>query len=340
MTTDTMRGSLFAQLSREIKAEGLLDRRPGYYLTKISLTVAAFAGLWVILVLLGPSWWSLAVAGAMAIVSTQLAFIAHDAGHKQIFRGRRANDLLGVALAEGGVGISYGWWIDKHNRHHAHPNHEGHDPDIEPGVFVFVGTDALNRGPLARAWYRMQAYTFLPMLLLEGLNLRFAGLQALAGRREMRYRKLEIVLFGLHVAGYLGTLFAVLTPVQAIVFIAVHQGLFGVYMGCSFAPNHKGMRILTADEDMDFLRRQVLTSRNVTGGRVIDGVLGGLNYQIEHHLFPNMPRPTLRLAQPIIQRFCEEHGVSYEQTGLFDSYRRSIGHLGAAGRAEPAVTSV
>jgi fatty acid desaturase len=333
MSTETMRGSLYAQLARQVKTAGLLDRRPGYYLTKISLTAGAYAGLWAIVVLIGPSWWSLAVAGVMAVVSTQLAFIAHDAGHKQIFRGRRANDLTGVLIADLAVGLSYGWWIDKHNRHHAHPNQEGRDPDIEPGVLVFVATDTQGRGRVARMWFGLQAYIFLPLLLLEGLNLRVASARALAGRQEMRHRRLEITLFVLHLVAYTGTLFVLLTPGQAIAFIAVHQGLFGLYMGCSFAPNHKGMPILSADEEMDFLHRQVLTSRNVTGGPVVDLALGGLNYQIEHHLFPSMPRPTLRRAQPMIRRFCEENGVAYTETGLIDSYRQALGHLDTAGRS-------
>ena len=82
----------------------------------------------------------------------------------------------------------------------------------------------------------------------------------------------------------------------------VQQGLFGLYLGCSFAPNHKGMPTLTEADRLDFLRRQVLTSRNVRGGCLVDFVLGGLNYQIEHHLFPSMPRPNLRHAQPIVRR--------------------------------------
>jgi fatty acid desaturase len=333
MSTETMRGSLYAQLARQVKTAGLLDRRPGYYLTKISLTAGAYAGLWAIVVLVGPSWWSLAVAGVMAVVSTQLAFIAHDAGHKQIFRGRRANDLTGVLIADLAVGLSYGWWIDKHNRHHAHPNQEGRDPDIEPGVLVFVATDKQGRGRVARMWFGLQAYIFLPLLLLEGLNLRVASARALAGRQEVRHRRLEITLFVLHLVAYTGALFVFLTPGQAIAFIAVHQGLFGLYMGCSFAPNHKGMPILSADEEMDFLHRQVLTSRNVTGSPVVDLALGGLNYQIEHHLFPSMPRPTLRRAQPMIRRFCEENGVAYTETGLIGSYRQALGHLDTAGRS-------
>jgi Fatty acid desaturase len=79
--------------------------------------------------------------------------------------------------------------------------------------------------------------------------------------------------------------------------------MLGLYLGSVFAPNHKGMPILSRDDDSDFLRRQVLTARNVRGGRLTDLLLGGLNYQIEHHLFPSMPRPSLRRAQPLVHAY-------------------------------------
>ena len=114
-------------------------------------------------------------------------------------------------------------------------------------------------------------------------------------------------------------------------FLLVQQGLFGVYLGCSFAPNHKGMAIFGKDEKVDYVRRQVLTSRNIRGGRFTDWLLGGLNYQIEHHLFPSMPRPSLRRAQTLVRTYCARHGISYYETGLFDSYAQVLRHLHAVG---------
>ncbi|HEY0000371.1 MAG TPA: acyl-CoA desaturase [Actinoplanes sp.] len=328
---------MYAQLARQVKAAGLLERRPGYYAIRISATLLAYAAVWVAVIVIGASWWVLLVAPAMAGAYTQLAFIGHDAGHKQIFRGRRANDFLGIAAADLGVGLSYGWWIDKHNRHHAHPNQEGHDPDIEPGPLIFVdGHAGTRRNFVTRTWMRLQAYLFFPLLLLEGINLRVASIRSLAGREagSARYRLLEITLFAVNIGGYLAVLFVLLAPGQAAAFMGVHLGLFGLYMGCAFAPNHKGMPVLSADDTTDFLHRQVLTSRNVDGGRFIDGLLGGLNYQIEHHLFPSMPRPNLRRAQPMIRRFCLEQGIPYAQTGLFDSYRQALRHLHLIGRTD------
>jgi len=133
----------------------------------------------------------------------------------------------------------------------------------------------------------------------------------------------------LHLVAYAAALLLVLSPLQALVFFLVHHAVFGVYLGMTFAPNHKGMPHPTGAED--YLRKQVLTSRNVKGGRLTDVALGGLNYQIEHHLFPAMPTPNLPQAQPIVRAYCEQVGISYEETGLISSYRQALRHLHAVG---------
>jgi fatty acid desaturase len=143
----------------------------------------------------------------------------------------------------------------------------------------------------------------------------------------------------IHFAGYLTAVFLVLSPVKAVVFIIVQQGLFGLYLGCSFAPNHKGMPILDAADRSDFLRRQVLTSRNVRGGWLTDFALGGLNYQIEHHLFPSMPRPNLRRSQTLIEAFCRQHDLTYCQASLSGSYGQAMRHLNAVGSPAPGAAA-
>jgi fatty acid desaturase len=145
----------------------------------------------------------------------------------------------------------------------------------------------------------------------------------------VRHRGIEAALLAVHLIGYLAVLFLMLPAGKAFAFLAVHQMLFGVYLGCTFAPNHKGMPMPT--EDLDFLRKQVLTSRNVRGGTLVDIVLGGLNYQIEHHLFPSMPTPHLRRARPIVRQFCAERQVPYTETSLIRSYAEALRHLHRVG---------
>ena len=326
-----MQGSDYAQLSRQVRATGLLRRRRGYYSLKIGANLLLLAGGWAVFFLLGRSWWQMLVAVFLGVMFTQTGFIGHDAGHRQISGSKRADDLIGRIHGNLLIGLSYGWWTSKHNRHHAHPNQVGRDPDIGGRAVAFTPEQARARGGLGRWLAGYQAWLFFPMLLLEGLHLHVAGFRTLLGRRSTTVKVAEGAMLGAHILGYLAAVFLVLSSVQAVAFLLLQQGVFGVYLGCSFAPNHKGMAVFGEDEKIDFLRRQVVTSRNIRGGWFTDFALGGLNYQIEHHLFPSMPRPSLRHAQEPVRAFCEQHGIAYHETGLVDSYVQVLRHLNTVG---------
>jgi fatty acid desaturase len=329
-TLDVRRRSAsdFAELSQMVRGAGLLDRRPGHYAVRVGLTLAALGGAWIAFVYLGDTWWQLVIAVILAVIWAQVSFIGHDAGHKQIFRGRRANDAVG--LVHGGlVGLSYGWWVGKHSRHHANPNHED-DPDLDIPILAFTAGQGRAKQGFSRWTTKYQAFLFFPLLLLEGVSLHWSSVEAV-WRGQTRRRVLEKTLLVAHAVAYFAAVFVVLSPGKALVFLAVHQGLWGLYMGCSFAPNHKGMPTATDEAGWDFLRKQVLTSRNVCGGPWVDAVLGGLNYQIEHHLFPSMPRPNLRHARPVVQAFCTARGIAYHESGLLRSYGDVLRHLHAVG---------
>ena len=326
------RGSDYAGLSRQVRAARLLDRTPWRYGLRIAATVLFFLACWWALVAIGQSWLVLVPAVLLGVASTQVAFLGHDSGHQQIAATRTGNTVVGLLAGNLLTGLSIGWWIDKHVRHHANPNKEDHDPDIGEGVFAFTTAQAANRtGRLPRAIARNQAVLFFPLLTLEGLNLHVASVRWLFRARGGRLRRTELLLLSAHMLAYLGVVLWVLSPVLAVAFVAVHQAVFGLYMGCSFAPNHKGMPIIGAEQKLDYLRRQVVTSRNVRGGWFVDQLLGGLNYQVEHHLFPSMPRTHLRKAQRLVQTYCAQHRIPYTETSLFASYACALRYLHALG---------
>lgn len=326
-------GSDYAQLSRVVRQAGLMDRRPGDYAWRIAITVFLLASGWAGFVLVGNSWWQLAVAVFLAVMFTQVGFLGHDAGHRQICASRRLSYALGIAMGNLGIGLSFGWWVAKHNRHHANPNTEGADPDIMLRALAMTPSQARASRGVSRILFRCQAFLFFPMLLGEAFSVHVASIRALSSRAG-QHRLAETVLLAVHFAAYLAVVFLVLSPAKATLFIVVQQGLFGLYLGVSFAPNHKGMPILRREDKHDFLRRQVLTSRNVRGGWLTDLALGGLNYQIEHHLFPSMPRPSLRRSQPLIREFCQQKGLPYAQASLIGSYAQALRYLRAVGTAE------
>ncbi len=330
LDTPTTANSLdYGELSQQIRDAGLLRRRYGYYAVKISLNVLVFAGGWVAFVQVGDSWWQLFLAVFFAVMFGQLSFIGHDAGHKQIFRTGRANDVVGFWHG-GMVGLSYTSWMAQHTRHHANPNHEDDDPDIHIPAIAFTTDQAAARHGFFRWMAKYQAILFFPLLLLEGFSLHIASVKALFSK-NLRSRKVEICLVIGHFAAYLTAVFLVLSPLTGVIFILVHQCLWGLYMGCSFAPGHKGMPTIPTGQTLDFLRKQVLTSRNVRGGRWVDFTLGALNYQVEHHLFPSMPRPNLRHAQPIVHAFCAQKDIEYTQCGWPATYGHVLRHLHAVG---------
>jgi fatty acid desaturase len=324
-------GSEFAPLLRTVKGRGLLERRYAWYARCIAANALALAAIGTGIVLVGDSWLTLLLAPLLAVFGARTAFIGHDAGHSQIAGDKAVNRLIGLVHGNLLLGMSYSWWNDKHNRHHANPNHIDKDPDVVADILVFTGEQAKDRSGFRHWLTRNQAWLFFPLTLLEGIALKVHGFQDLR-RQPRRERVVEGALLVGHVVAYATLLLVSMSPGKALAFAALHQALFGLHLGLAFAPNHKGMEMPDPNGDRwGHLRRQVLTSRNIRGSALTDWFLGGLNYQIEHHLFPSMPRPNLRLAQPLVRAHCQDVGIPYVETGLVDSYRQALRHLHEVG---------
>ena len=158
------------------------------------------------------------------------------------------------------------------------------------------------------------------------------GIRRLVRRRD-RAAGVEALLIVLHAALYLTVVLWVLSPLKALAFVAVQQGVFSLYLGISFAPNHKGMPIIDSAAKAGFARRQVVTARNISGGPLTTLMLGGLNRQIEHHLFPSMPRPNLRRVEGLVRDFCVAADLGYCEDSFVGSFRQIVHHLSEAGAA-------
>jgi fatty acid desaturase len=323
----------FRALALQVRAMGLLERRPGYYGAKITLTAAAYFAGWVLFVMAGNSWRALAVAPLLGVVFTQMGFIGHDAGHNQVFGTRRRNRILGLTVGNALIGLSFGWWVPKHNAHHAHPNEMGRDPDIGEAARLASPDAPGNRGGPLEAWLaRWQAPLFFPLMLLRSSGMHVLGVKRLLQRRD-HASAAEAALLLLHAALYLAVVLWVLSPLKALAFIALQQAVFSVYLGISFAPNHKAMPIIEPGTAAGFARRQVVTARNITGGPLTTFALGGLNRQIEHHLFPSMPRPNLPRVEGLVRDFCAATDLGYSEENFVESFRQIIHHLSQAGKA-------
>lgn len=328
----TRTGSDFAPLMEQVRGLGLLRLRRRRYAFLIAVDLLALAAVWTVIGLVGNTWWQMFLALPLAIFTVRMIFVAHDVGHRQVARTRRVNTVAGYLVGDLILGLSARWWIDKHSKHHANPNEIGRDPDVGVGAICWTTEQAMGRSR-AMAWLgRHQGQLFFPLLMLEALNLH-------VGSVRMARSLKELVMLAVHVAAYVGVLLFAMGPGKAAVFILVHQALIGLHLGCAFAPGHKGMPMPPPGSRWDFLRKQVLTTRNVKGGPATDWFLGGLNYQIEHHLFPGMPRPHLRKTQTLVRAHCAKLGVAYAEESLVSSFAITIRHLQTVGRS-PATVSV
>jgi fatty acid desaturase len=325
----------FTELSQRIRGDGLLGRRGGYYAVKVPATLGALLALLLAAVLIGDSWWNLLVAAGLAFMLAQVGFISHDAGHRQVTRRRRGNDAIGLIMANLLSGVSFSWWMNKHNRHHAYTSLEGKDPDIEPGALVYTAEQAKSRGPLGSLFARVQSLTLVPLMSLEAINLHIASVVSIAKKRD-RATLLEAGLLLGHAAIFFVAPFLILSPLRALAFVLVTQLLLGLYLGASFLTNHVGMPTLAGGDELGFVRRQVLTSRNLAGSRLVGFLFGGLDSQIEHHLFPTMPRPNLRLARIVVREFCAERRIAYAEQHPLRAYSDIFRHLQEVGRGRAA----
>lgn len=323
----------FTELMARIKNEGLLRRSYGFYWSLLIGLPLLLVGLGAVSVWLGDSWWQLAMAVGLSVVMTQIAFIGHDAAHRQIFATGPANERAALVMANLFVGMGLGWWKRKHSRHHGAPNQVGSDPDIETGAVVFTPQGLEDRTtPLQRWVTGKQGWFFFPLVSLVGLQMTVDSFKHLFARGPVKKRALELTLLTLRHGGLIVFAFLVMPPVIAVSFLVVQLLVLGFYLGMSFAVNHIGRPIVPKGVKVDFLRRQVLMSRNISGGLPVSILLGGLNFQIEHHLFPSMSRPNLARTAPIVREHCRRLGVDYHEVSLRKGYAEVGRYINEVGR--------
>jgi fatty acid desaturase len=315
----------YAELKGLLVRQGLFARQPRYYTWKILQTLSGF-GLALGLLLTAERFWlQLLDAAWLACVFTQAAFLGHDAAHRQVFHSSRKTTVF-CLLCTLLTGISYSWWTEKHNRHHRHPNHLERDPDVRLRFITFAEASRQTAPGVRRVLVKHQAWWFVPMVLLEGFAIRIHSIAFLRSQRA-RVPVVEPLCMAVHIGLYLGGVFALLGLWPGMAFMLVHQMLFGLYMGSVFAPNHKGMLMQPGGCQLDRLRQQVLTARNVRSHPVTDFWFGGLNYQIEHHLFPSLARNQLKAAQVTVRAFCHARAIPYHETSVVQAYRDTLRHL-------------
>src|SRR5450755_4235316 len=330
----------YGELRLAVIRAGLLDRAYAYYLGRASLSFLLLAVGVSLPFLLTPSLPAL-VGSALAIGfgSVQVALVGHDAGHLAVFRSARNNWVLGSICWSLSLGISFRYWQDRHNRHHANTNDASADPDLQWAGLVAYSEVVASARPNRSAWLTRYQATLGPLYsLFLPFAFRVEGWQFTLVRLRGARRAIEAALMIVSTVAWL-------LPAAALgwwwlaVFV-LSQSLAGVYLALVIAPNHKGMPMWPPGTSLSFLERQVLSSRNVTPNRTSDFVFGGLNYQVEHHLFPTMPRVHFSAARKLVMPFCAAHGLPYTEMGAWASYRLVIAEVRRVARVTSAPSAV
>ena len=340
--TATLTGtpSNFSQVLNLVREAGYLKKKPSFYIIRLVVISVIASGLWTGAGFLAwaatiNGWWmvlAFAIVALLGVMSAQYGFIAHEAAHRQIFRNNKLNDWTGLILANLFAGLSYGFWLKKHNKHHQRPNQIGEDPDIAIRVLSFTTESKMSKKGIERWFSDRQGYLFPLLLLFTGFDLLLDSVAGMGRKdRSIGIRVLEFSLMLIRQFAPYVVLAIMFGPFWAMAMWFVMMMSFGFFMGAAFAPNHKGMPLVEKDSSLDFFSRQVLTSRNIKGSWLKDNLMGGLNYQVEHHLFPSMARPYLRKTHQIVSEYCRQNDVTLVEMNLLASYKTIMQHLNKVG---------
>jgi fatty acid desaturase len=328
----------FRVLKAKIEDAGLMKASPVYYTYK-TVTTLLFLIASIILLFVDSSYWLLS-AISMGMFFQQAGWLSHEYCHHQIFSNRKFNDSMGYFMGNLLQGFSVTWWKERHNCHHASTNILEADPDIDNlPLFIwtkqdferFQGWDLLgpNTTKILKHTLPYQAYYFLPFCNLLRLIWCLQSARFVADMKDHENKvyqsrsTLEKSLLIGHWSWYMAVLLFLVpwtfTAKISFFFITQFIGGFGIAIIVFFnhyACEHFGINAQT-DENLNFVELQLRTTRNGNPSVLLDWFAGGLNYQIEHHLFPTLPRHNLTKVSYMIKEFCKEQNIPYQCEDFF-----------------------
>jgi|Laugresbdmm110sn_2_1035109.scaffolds.fasta_scaffold23489_1 fatty acid desaturase len=258
---------------------------------------------------------------------------AHDYLHHGVLKnGQRQlvlwNNIMGFVLGMW-QGFVPGWWRARHNTHHLVTNEKGNDPDIKTApALTFVRNNAKLAKTL-NAVQRWQQYYYVPLMALLDVYWRLEGIQYLTARK-LKETWLEWSLMVVHYA-VLGFVFSNEQGIMWgwLLFMTLVRGfLTGIVV---FATHYGEEHLEGGNHKMTLVEQTALTSRNITGGHVVNVLTGYISLQTEHHLFPMMPTAHLDKAQPLVRAFFKKHGLHYRESNLVECVKFNIAALEPTG---------
>jgi fatty acid desaturase len=281
----------------------------------------------------GPLWLILIPLASVGLLT--MGYVGHDAGHHALSKKRWVNDFWGQFGMTFLCGMSFGFWRSRHNLHHVHCQEIEGDPDMHFGVlFSVYPSSASWHTPLGRFFLRIQKWSFWPLAAFYWVTLRYDAVRDLFQRpKETRVDRFLLPLHWIVLLVIPGLTFGWGAALLAYASVSCLSSLMTVSV---FIPNHMGMRRLDRGDKLSYLEQQITTSRNISNPRLLDFYYGGLNSQIEHHLFPRVAHNRYRQMRPFVRAFCLDRGIPYHEASLYRALASVGNHLGDMTAAQAA----
>jgi fatty acid desaturase len=324
---------LYRLLIAQLASAGCFQPTPVRNVLYGALIVAGYAGAYAALLTDPAPGVRLLALGAVAFLTVHAGFFAHEIGHGAVTRDRHAIAVLGQVFNTLLTALCYSYYCHIHRRHHPHTNDRGRDPDMQSEFFSMYRESAAAKSGFGRLVTAHQALLIWILMSLQPLTLKLDSLRFL--RRNPRSTRVDQAVVALHFALWLavpGVLLGLPTALANYLLIGV---LAGPYLTVIFLVNHVGTQVIEPDQPVSFLVQQTATTRNLGTSRIHDFFFGGLNNHIEHHLFPTIPTPRLRIARPIVREFCRRRGIQYREMSWGAAAREVTQHFRAVSALVP-----
>ena len=313
-------------LQQLIKKRGLLDTTPTYYVRITLELLVAFTVFWILYYTTEHLLFQFIDVLILGFVSMHFGFLGHDAAHNAISKKRWVNDLFGHICLTLVNGISLLHWQYKHNAHHKDPNFDPGDPDIEQ-IFAYDEHQAKRRKGFLKWITKHQVAFFVPLHAVSVFDMTCSSFRYLFKRYTGKGKIMELCWMLLHFALWVAIPGIFVGFGKAIMLYFVATIIRSLYSSMVFVPNHVGMPILSPKAKLSYFQKQLLATRNITPSWFKDFFFGGLNYQIEHHLFPSMSRKNLATCKAIVKEYVEKIKMPYKEVGFFACYKEVFSHM-------------
>nr|WPT09940.1 front end desaturase B [Namalycastis rhodochorde] len=325
------------ELRQTALKNGWFKSNPWFFIAHISSIVGFEVLGYFIMSTFGVSWPVYLVATACLVTTqAQAGWSQHDYGHWSVFKNRKANHAGQQFLLGFIKGASKQWWNFRHNQHHAKPNIYKKDPDITfpKDVFLFgtripvlFGKDRKKNMPYN--YEHLYFWIFGPAALLP-IIVNIEMIYFIVKRRDWYVIKdalamtaffaRYIILYGPFLGGWWGA-------IKLYFFVRFFESWWFTF--CT-QMSHIPMKV-DYDADDDWLVSQTMSTRNIRSSFFNDWFSGHLNFQIEHHMFPTMPRHNYHKVQPLVKSLCKKHNLPYIEKPMITAFADIVSSLKKSG---------